>query len=184
MFYVFIGFVIMERLLELAIARRNEMWMKGQGALEYGQNHYRFMVLMHLFFFVSIILEKLFFHREISPYWPLLLVVFFLLQLGRVWVITSLGRYWNTKIIVLPNAEVIRKGPYRFIKHPNYFVVTLELVVIPLLVEAYLTALSFTLLNMVMLAIRIPAEERALKGQTGYEESFQGRNRFLPKVVK
>lgn len=184
MFNVFVCFIIIQRLSELVIARKNEKWMKSQGAMEYGQNHYRLMVLMHLFFFVSIIMENLIFRRGISPIWPLFLAVFILLQFGRVWVIASLGRYWNTKIIVLPNADVVRKGPYRFIKHPNYIVVTLELIVIPMLVGAYLTAFLFTILNIAMLSIRIPEEEKALKGLTEYEGIFQERNRFLPKVIK
>ena len=91
-----------------------------------------------------------------------------LTQLIRVWALTSLGRYWNTKIIVLPGAKMVNKGPYRFLKHPNYLVVTIEFIVIPLMFEAYFTAFFFSLLNGIILRIRIAAEERALTQLTGY----------------
>jgi methyltransferase len=113
----------------------------------------------------------------------LLAAVFVCAQLIRVWAISSLGTFWNTKIIVLPNVEVVRKGPYRFIKHPNYLVVSIELLVVPLMFGAYVTACLFTLLNVIMLSIRIPAEEKALRELTEYEGSFEKCNRFLPKLL-
>jgi len=96
---------------------------------------------------------------------------------------SSLGKYWNTKIIVLPHAQVVRRGPYRYIKHPNYFVVTIEFVVIPLLFEAYFTACLFTILNGLILSIRIPEEEKALKTLTEYEGTFQNCKRFIPRLL-
>jgi methyltransferase len=183
-FLVFFSIVILQRLIELLIARKNEKWMKAQGAMEFGRNHYQYMVCMHIIFFTSLCIEKIALNREISSLWPFLLVFFLLVQGIRIWVITSLGRFWNTKIIVLPNSEVVRKGPYRLIKHPNYLVVSVELIVLPLLFKAYATAILFTLLNMVILSIRIPQEEKALEMLTKYEESFQERNRFIPKLVK
>lgn len=182
-FLVIISVIMIQRLLELVIARRNEKWMKEQGALEFGSNHYLYIVLMHSLFFLVLIFENFAFSREISPIWPLLAVVFVFAQLIRIWAISSLGRYWNTKIIVLPNVDVVRKGPYRFIKHPNYVVVTIELMVVPLFFGAYITASLFTLLNVLMLSIRIPAEEKALRELTEYEGSFEKCNRFLPKLL-
>jgi methyltransferase len=179
-----IGFTVLQRIVELGIAKSNEKWMKQEGAIEFGVVHYRYLVLMHMLFFVSLVSEKVFFNRQLSQVWPLLLFGFILVQLIRIWVLATLGKYWNTKIIVLAGANVITKGPYRFIKHPNYFVVAIELVIIPLLFNAYLTASLFTILNVIMLMIRIPVEEKALKELTEYAGTFQACNRFLPKIVK
>ncbi|MBV7508009.1 hypothetical protein KW850_22595 [Bacillus sp. sid0103] len=183
-FPIIIGFIVLQRMVELGIAKSNEKWMKRQGAIEFGVSHYRYMVLIHVLFFICLITEKVNWDHGLSHLWPILLSVFLMAQIIRIWVITSLGRYWNTKIIVLKNAKIIQKGPYRFIKHPNYFVVTIELVVVPLLYDLYFTAGVFTILNAIILMIRIPEEEKALKELTEYEGTFQEYNRFLPKVVK
>jgi methyltransferase len=182
-FFVFISVLIIQRLLELGISTRNEKWMKKRGAKEFGMKHYRLIVLMHSLFFVVFLFEKVTFSREVFSFWPLLAVVFVCAQLIRVWAISSLGRYWNTKIIVLPNVEVVRRGPYKFIKHPNYLVVSIEFMVVPMMFGAYITASLFTLLNVLMLSIRIPAEEKALQELTEYEGSFESCNRFLPKLL-
>jgi methyltransferase len=183
MFFLFIAFIIFQRLTELAIARKNEKWMKSQGALEFGSGHYPAMVLIHSAFILSIIAEVVFFHRELFAYWPVLMVLFVLTQLMRVWALISLGPYWNTKIIVLPGAKIIKKGPYRLIKHPNYVIVALELIIIPLMFNAYWTAAIFTILNMVILSVRIPAEEKALAQLTQYEKEFSENGRFIPNLL-
>jgi methyltransferase len=182
-FIIFFGIIIFQRIVELFVAKSNEKWMKQQGAIEFGVKHYRYMVMLHLLFFVSLIIEKVLWNRGLSSMWPLFLFVFILAQLIRIWALFSLGKYWNTKIIVLANAKVIKKGPYRFIKHPNYFVVAIELVVIPLLFKLYFTAILFTILNIIMLMIRIPEEEKALRELTEYAGTFQKCNRFLPKLL-
>jgi methyltransferase len=182
-FLVFFLVIILQRTVELFIARNNEKWMKQQGAFEFGTIHYRYMVLIHFLFFAAFFLEKVILNRGISHHWLLLFVAFFVAQVVRIWAISSLGKYWNTKIIVLPNAKVVRSGPYCYIKHPNYFVVTIELVVIPLMFEAYYTAILFTILNVIILVIRIPEEEKALKKLTKYEETFKDCNRFLPMLL-
>ncbi|MFE8702166.1 isoprenylcysteine carboxyl methyltransferase family protein [Cytobacillus sp. FJAT-54145] len=183
-FIVFISFIITQRLFELVIAKRNEKWMKQQGAKEFGRSHYLVMVSIHTLFFLFYIWEVLTFEKQLSFTWPILLPVFLLTQLGRIWAITSLGRYWNTKIIVLPNAKIIKKGPYQFLKHPNYVIVTIEFIILPLLFQAYITACLFTFLNMLILSIRIPAEEKALKELTEYESAFLDLKRFVPNFVK
>ena len=167
-----IGFVILQRIVELFIARKNESWMRSQGAYEVGAKHYPLMVSIHVGFFISLILEFFSLDRSLSPYWWLLFIFFVGLQLMRVWAISSLGRYWNTKIIVLPGTQVVKKGPFRFIRHPNYLVVTCEILVIPLLFNALFTAIVFTLLNLFILSIRIPIEEAALREVTDYKEVF------------
>jgi methyltransferase len=171
-FYAFILLLIAQRLAELLIAKRNEQWMKQRGAREFGQTHYRFIVLFHSLFFVSFWIEVTVWERTLLPVWPFLLTIFLFTQLVRVWALTSLGKFWNTKIIVLPEASVVQKGPYRFMKHPNYLVVTLEFMTIPLLFQAYYTSILFTLLNLFILSIRIPAEEKALNELTEYPTNF------------
>lgn len=184
LFGFFMAFVILQRLIELLVARRNEARMKREGAIEFGGGHYPWMVFMHIGFFLSLITEVLVLQKGISPYWPLLLFLFLLAQAGRIWALASLGKYWNTKIIVLPGAEPVRKGPYRFLKHPNYVIVTLELLVIPLLFNAYITAAVFAILNAIMLSVRIPAEETALKNLTEYENQFNRNGKISSKMLK
>jgi methyltransferase len=183
-FLIFISFIIFQRIVEVFVAKRNEKWMKKQGAIEFGVSHYKYMVLMHVLFFIELSAEKVFLDRGLSPLWPIIFGVFALAQFIRIWAISSLGRFWNTKILVIPNAEVVRKGPYRFLKHPNYFVVAMELFIVPLLFNAFYTAFLFSILNVIMLMIRIPEEEKALKTLTEYDGAFQDCNRFIPKVVK
>ncbi|MCM3710230.1 isoprenylcysteine carboxyl methyltransferase family protein [Sporosarcina luteola] len=170
---IVLSIIILQRIIELFIAKRNEKWMKDQGAFEAGASHYPFMVAMHVFFFIALISEVFYFQRQISAIWPIWLTVFSTVQLLRIWCLASLGKYWNTKIIVLPNAKVVRKGPYKWLRHPNYIIVATELLVLPLLFNAFITAVVFSLLNIWMMSVRIPAEEQALRKATNYTEEFQ-----------
>jgi methyltransferase len=167
-FCILLAILIFQRIAELLIAKSNEKWMKKRGAKEYGRDHYLYIVWMHIGFFISLIGEVLLAGRPLSPYWPLLLMLFLIVQIGRIWVMMSMGRFWNTKIIVLPGAKVIRKGPFKYMKHPNYAIVTLELLIIPLLFQAYATAIVFFILNQALLKARIPIEEKALKENTDF----------------
>jgi len=184
LFTIFISFIIFQRVVELLLAKSNEKWMLKQGAIEFGKRHYRMIVILHFMFMICFSMEKLLLNLGLSTLWPAIFGVFILAQVLRIWIIASLGRCWNTKIIVLPQFPVIRKGPYRFLRHPNYVVVSLEIIVIPLLFSAYFTAIMFTVLNSLVLMIRIPAEEKALKALTAYEGIFQDCHRFVPKFVK
>jgi len=172
LFSIVISIVILQRLIELFIARRNEKWMLDQGAFEAGADHYPIMVTMHVTFFVSFLLEVVVLGRTLSSIWMVLLCIFLLTQAARIWCLRSLGKFWNTKIIILSGADVVRRGPYRWVRHPNYLIVTIELLVLPLLFGAYFTAILFSLLNVWMLSVRIPAEEKALKEATNYRETF------------
>ncbi|WP_175991616.1 isoprenylcysteine carboxyl methyltransferase family protein [Bacillus sp. Marseille-Q1617] len=173
-FLLFFTILVIQRAVELVIARKNERWMKSRGAKEFGQGHYRTMVMIHFAFFVSLLIEGGVFHSGLHPLWKYLLAGFILTQAGRIWVISSLGKYWNTKIIVLPNTEVVSTGPYKLFRHPNYLIVTLELAVIPLLFNAYWTLIIFALLNQLILFTRIPVEEQALRSETDYERETPG----------
>ncbi|WP_245807722.1 isoprenylcysteine carboxyl methyltransferase family protein [Halobacillus massiliensis] len=158
-------FIIAQRLLELAIAKYNEKWMIEQGAVKVECSHYFLFIILHSGFLFFIFIESFLLKNGALLLSPFLLAAFIILQLLRVWCITSLGRKWNTKIIVLPNSPLVAKGPYRYIKHPNYLIVFFELLIIPLLFQAYVTALLFPVLHFLVLKIRIPAEELALSGK-------------------
>ncbi|OEF96680.1 isoprenylcysteine carboxyl methyltransferase family protein [Desulfuribacillus alkaliarsenatis] len=156
--------VILQRIGELQIAARNEQWMREQGAVEHGKEHYKYIVMMHVLFFVSLLTEVIASGAELATWWWIPFVLFMLAQALRFWTIRSLGQYWNTKILVIPNAERVNRGPYRFIRHPNYLIVALEIIAIPLIFQAFITAAVFTVLNAwILLYVRIPAEEKALR---------------------
>jgi methyltransferase len=179
-FSIFISLVILQRIAELRIANKNEKWMKANGGFEVGSEHYKYIVLVHVLFFLSLIFEVSYFNKVISPLWIVFILFFALAQALRVWSLLSLGRFWNTKIIIMPNVNIISTGPYKFIRHPNYLVVVIELLVIPLIYNAYWTAIIFTILNMFALSIRIPIEENALIRETNYKAVFHQRARFAP----
>lgn len=171
-FFTIFGFVIIQRIIELFIAKRNEEWIKSQGGYEVGNRHYPFMVALHVGFFSSLLLEFTLLDRGISLFLIPLLIVFAVTQFMRIWILSSLGRFWNTKIMILPGASVVKKGPFQFMRHPNYLIVAIELLVIPLMFNAFMTVLVFSLLNLWMLSVRIPIEEAALSEGTNYKEVF------------
>ncbi|WP_433742764.1 isoprenylcysteine carboxyl methyltransferase family protein [Falsibacillus pallidus] len=183
-FLAFFILIIFQRLAELLLAKKNERKMKQLGALEFGKLHYYFMTGMHTLFFVALFAEVMMADRGMNPLWGGLMTAFLLAQAARIWVISSLGPFWNTKIIILPEAKLTTKGPYKFIKHPNYLIVTLELLIIPLLFNAYFTMIIFAILNAVILSIRIPLEERALILADDHLGGHLHKNRFFPKLSK
>jgi methyltransferase len=152
-------FVTAERLVELWLASRNTARLVAQGALEHAPGHYPLIVAVHVLWLAA--LWWLAPGRGVDGFW---LAIFVLLELARIWVLATLGRRWTTRIIVLPGAPLVRRGPYRFVNHPNYWVVIGEIAVLPLVFGLWLVALIFTLLNAAVLAIRIRAENRALAG--------------------
>lgn len=160
-FICFISFVILLRLAELYIAARNERRLRQEGAVEYGSAHYPVMVCLHAFFFVSLLAE--YYLSGPYSYHTAIIALYLLLVLLKAWVISSLGRFWNTRILRIPGAPLIAKGPYRFVKHPNYIIVIAEIIVIPMAFGLYRTAIVFSLLNAAMLYVRIGVENRALK---------------------
>lgn len=159
-FYLFITFIILLRIAELLLSNRNEKWLNANGAIEYGTRHYPFIVALHFFFFVSLITEYAL--QDTHPYSVRLIELYYVLIAIKVWVILSLGKFWNTKILRIHGMPLIKKGAYRFVKHPNYTIVVAEILLIPLAFELYYTAIIFTLLNAVMIYIRIKEENRVL----------------------
>ncbi|GAJ98484.1 isoprenylcysteine carboxyl methyltransferase family protein [Geomicrobium sp. JCM 19055] len=164
LFLIIISWVIFQRIVELYVAKVNERHVKDLGAIEYGARHYPYMVGMHVLFFVTLISEVIWTGFQTSPVWQPLLLVFLGVQALRLWALMTLGRFWNTKILVLPDGQRVAEGPYRFMKHPNYVVVILEIMLLPLIFQAYVTAAIFSVANFLFLYfIRIPKEEEALR---------------------
>lgn len=153
-----LGLVVLQRLGELWLAGRNTRALLARGAKEVGRGHYPWMVAMHAAWLIAIAVTT---DPQREPVWPLI-GVFVLLQAARVWVIASLGPWWTTRIITLEGAPLVRRGPYRFLRHPNYWVVAAEIAVLPLAFGNWPVALVFTVLNALMLHHRIRAEQDAL----------------------
>jgi methyltransferase len=154
---VILSLVTLERLFELWLSKRNTWRLLAEGAREYGAAHYPLIVAVHALWLAS--LWWLAPGRPVDGFW---LGMYVLLELARIWVLATLGRRWTTRIIVLPGAPLVARGPYRLVKHPNYLVVVGEIAVLPLVFGLWPIALVFSLLNAAVLAIRIREENRAL----------------------
>lgn len=159
--------VAVQRLLELRYSRRNERRLRSLGAVERGAGHYPAMVALHVLWLVSTLVEGLLRGPEIPVWYPVPLAAFLLVQPLRYWAILSLGENWNVRILVVPERKLVWSGPYRYFPHPNYVVVTVEVLTFPLIFGAWVTALVFSILNAAFLYVRIRAEERALKEFSG-----------------
>ena len=156
--YAIIAFVVLQRLAELVVSARNTRRLLASGAHEVGRSHYPLIVALHVLWLAALLVLV---DPQTEPdFW--LLGVFVLLQAARVWVLASLGPRWSTRIIVLPEAPLVVRGPYRFMRHPNYAVVAAEIAVLPLVFGAWQIALVFTILNAAMLWWRIRVEDLAL----------------------
>ena len=152
--------VALQRLAELGYARRNARRLLAAGGVEHGAGHYPLFVALHGAWLAALFVLV---PAEAPADWGLL-GLYGLLQLGRLWVIASLGGRWTTRVIVVPGAPLVTRGPYRFLRHPNYLVVALEIPILPLAFGAWQIALGFGLANLALLAQRIRIEERALAG--------------------
>ena len=152
-----LALVTIQRLGELLVSKRNTKRLLDQGAREYAPAHYPLIVAVHVAWLAS--LWWLGVSRPIDPFW---LAVFVLIEIARIWVFVSLGERWTTRIIVVPGETLVRRGPYRFLNHPNYAVVVAEIAAPPLVFGLWKIALSFSLLNAAVLAVRIREENQAL----------------------
>jgi methyltransferase len=157
-----IAAVAVERVAELVVSQRNLAWSKNRGGVEFGAGHYPVMVVLHTGLLAGCLLEAA--YRDFIPAlgWPMLAVVIAAQGL-RWWCITTLGRQWNTRVVVVPDASRVSGGPYRFIPHPNYVAVVIEGIALPLVHSAWITAVVFTVLNAALLRTRISVENRALE---------------------
>ncbi len=180
MFTAFFSVLILLRLAELALAEHNRRWAMDHGGREYGGRTYPVIVTVHTLFYLSLLLEWKFRSGGWNSQWPLWLVLVAAAQILRFWSIRSLGRCWNTRIITVPTAKLVRQGPYRYVRHPNYVVVIIELLAIPVLCGAYFTAAFFSLANALILTVRIPEEERAL--EEDISDPLPCLPRFVPRL--
>ncbi len=164
--YLIAGFLVLQRLVELAIARRNHRALVARGAIEYGRRHYPALVALHTGWLLALL-------GTIDPQTPAsipLLAVFVLLECGRVWVVVTLGSRWTTRILVVPGAKRIRSGPYRYLNHPNYLIVCGEIAVVPLMFGAWTLAVIASVLNFLALRTRIRIENKALAEVYGEDQ--------------
>jgi methyltransferase len=166
-----LGYLVLllaERVAELAVSTRNTRRALAAGGIEAGRGHYPGMVLFHALFLAACAVEPLLWQRTWPPAASLLALAAALLAMAlRWWAVVTLGDRWSTRIVVLPGVPLVTGGPYRLLRHPNYVAVVVELLAVPLIGGAVLTATAATLGNLLLLAVRIPAEERALRAGGG-----------------
>jgi methyltransferase len=181
LFLLLVAAVAVARLLELRLSARHRRALIAAGGVEAGAGHYPWMVAMHALFLLAAPLEVVLLRR---PLRPLLALSMLALVAGatalRYAAIRALGGRWTTRVVVVPGSAPVVRGPYRFIRHPNYLAVAVEIVALPLVHGAWLTALVFSLANAWLLRLRIAAEERALAALGPYAARFAATPRFLP----
>ena len=156
--YLLVALIVVQRLIELMIARVNTKRLLANGGVEHGANHYPLIVTLHAAWLVSLVV----FVPAEATINPMLLVIFIALQLSRVWVLTSLGRYWTTRVITVPGQPLVKRGPFRLVRHPNYLIVAAELIVVPLIAGVWELSVVFGIANALVLAWRIRVEEQAI----------------------
>ena len=181
LYLAFLGLLSLERLAELVLSRLYRAKAIAAGAVEAGRRHYPFMVAFHSLFLLGCGLEVWLAPRSFPGAlgW-LALGVAVLAQGLRYWAVASLGVRWNTRVLVWPGVPPVTSGPYRLLRHPNYLAVVLEMAAVPLVYGAWVTAVVFSLGNLVLLSVRIRAEEHALG--PAWAEAFVGRGRLLPEL--
>ena len=169
------------RLLELRIANRNRRALLAQGGVEVSPGHYPWMVALHTTWLFAAPLEVWLLDRPFLPWLGIPSLILFAAAFGlRYWVISTLGERWTTRIVCLPGVEPVTGGPFRWLRHPNYLAVILEIASLPLVHTAWLTALAFSLLNAFLLRVRIRAEEEGLSRMSDYGSIFSDRPRLVP----
>jgi methyltransferase len=172
---IFLALIACERVAELLLSRRNARIAFAHGAVETGARHFRAMTAMHALFLPCCFLEALLRHSQFAPAWAAVAV---LAQGLRWWAIASLGWRWNVRVITVPGEPPLMRGPYRFVRHPNYVAVVLEMLAVPLAGGAWICAVVFSLANALLLRVRIRIEEAALGA--AYAKSFAAVPRFVP----
>lgn len=165
------AFLIAERLFELAFSRRNFLRLQARGGKEFHRNTFARIALLHTLFLLCLLWESYPWRIPLDPLTWVSLSLLIALQGVRYWCMASLGEYWNARIVLVPGGEVRRRGPYRWMRHPNYLVVVLEFALIPLLMRAPL-CLGFFFINLLVLRQRIRLEESALRQFTDYSQRF------------
>ena len=168
--WLVVGLVAVQRLAEVAYGRRNERRLRAEGGVEAGAGHYPLIAGLHLAWLASMLLEV---PADEPVRWPYL-GAYLALQGARAWVMASLGQNWTTRVIVVPGRPLVRRGPYRYLKHPNYLVVAGEIALLPLVFGAWRIAAVYSVLNAILLAHRIRVENRALAAASGAALGYRG----------
>ena len=163
-FALYLLLIIIQRITEMKISKRNEKILIQKGAIEFGKPHFKFIIMLHSLFFISLLIEYSLKANSIrlSLYNIILFSFVAILQALRVSTIKSLGIYWTTRIYRVPGEPLIKTGLYKYLKHPIYIIVILEFIIIPLVFNLYLTSIIFTLLNLITITVRITEENKAL----------------------
>ena len=176
-----LGLLGAERLYELFLSRRNAERVLARGGLEVGRAHFRVMAVVHTLFLFSCAAEVVLLGRPFpGAVGAVAIAAAIAAQALRYWAIRTLGESWNVRILVVPNAPPVRHGPYRFLRHPNYLAVIVEMIAVPIAHGAWITALVFSIANALLLVVRIRAEERALGA--AWSNAFERHPRFLPRL--
>jgi methyltransferase len=163
LFTILVVLVALERLVELAVSQRNLRWSREHGGVEYGHSHYPYMVALHVFLLVGCLVEVWVWQKPLIPALSIVMLVLVIAsQALRWWCIATLGRRWNTLVVIVPGMPRVTGGPYRWLSHPNYVAVVIEGIALPMVGFAWVTALVFTLLNIPLLAVRLRVENAAL----------------------
>jgi len=177
-----VALVAVMRLVELAVSRRNIVRLEARGAVEVGRSLYPWMVLVHTAFLVACVVEVWLLDR---PFIPRLAAFCFGLLVGaaalRLWVMTTLGERWSTRVLILPKTRPITNGPFRQLRHPNYLAVVVEFVALPMAHTAWLTAVLLSMANAMVLHLRIRTEEKALTEAGGYLSVLGDRPILIPR---
>lgn len=162
-FIILFSLLITQRLSELSLAHHNARWMKAHGGFEVGGDHYKYIVLIHVGFLASLLAEVALGETTSPSWWMIPFGLFIVAQALRYWCIFSLGKFWNTRIYILPDHSLVKKGPYRWIRHPNYLIVMVEMIAFPIIFGAYSSSVIWSTINFLFLwFVRIPTEEHAL----------------------
>jgi methyltransferase len=182
-FLAILAALVAERIFELWLSNRNARLAFARGGIELGRGQYRIIVAFHTLFIAACAAWAM---RPAPPFPPALSILALAgeaaAQALRYWSLATLGRSWNTRVIVIPETEPVTSGPYRYIRHPNYVAVALEIACVPLVRDLVTVALVFSAGNAILLAFRIRLEERAL-GKS-YRIAFASRPRFIPSIVR
>jgi methyltransferase len=182
LFAVLVLLAAVQRIAELRRSQRNEARLRALGAREHAPGHFRLMQLLHSAWFVSMLLETKLLRTPFRPWLAVAaLLVFCAGQALRIGAMRALAERWTVRIFTVPGEPPVTHGIYRYLKHPNYLGVVLELAALPMVHSAWRTALVFSLANALLLWVRVSAEERALDVDGQYRESFAGQRRFIPR---
>ncbi|MCA9506916.1 MAG: hypothetical protein KC505_00665 [Myxococcales bacterium] len=164
LFFILVSLVACQRIFELYWSHRNEKILLAQGAFRHAHDHFLFMKMIHATWLIAIFIEVYFLRRTFYPLWGYFsLSLFFIGQILRITAIVTLGHRWTASIVIVPKEKLISHGIYRFVRHPNYWGVILEIAFLPLVYSAIYTSVIFSVLNLIILFVRIRHEERGLR---------------------